>query len=217
VSISFPCEPWKPFEEDLDDDIQSVALTSSFLTLISATLVKGGEGGGAVTAFVLLINLMVVAFSLWALVYDTIPSLIEEYQAKYDVAMAALAAMKAKLEKVDVGQKLGGVEQLKSPSGTEKANDASKESSNGLTINNAEVDEQISKLFARYDLDSSGTLNTKDELEQLCYNLAFKLKLENSTKDMDAFLNQVPELNDANAWDEATFALWFKKNILQQS
>merc|ERR1712146_23437 len=86
-----------------------------------------------------------------------------------------------------------------------------------VTLSEAEVNSKIHDLFARYDLDSSGTLNTKDELEQLCYNLAFKLKLENSTKDMDAYLNQVPELNDANAWDEATFAQWFKKNILQQS
>merc|ERR1711988_459467 len=61
-------------------------------------------------------------------------------------------------------------------------------------LKEADVDEHIGKLFARYDLDSGGTLNTKDELEQLCYNLAFKLKLENSTKDMDAYLNQVPEL-----------------------
>jgi len=37
--------------------------------------------------------------------------------------------------------------------------------------------EIMAQCFKRYDLDSSGTINTAEELEQLCTNLCFKLKI----------------------------------------
>lgn len=34
------------------------------------------------------------------------------------------------------------------------------------------------RVFQRYDLDSSGTVNSRDELEQLTINLVYALKLQ---------------------------------------
>ena len=37
------------------------------------------------------------------------------------------------------------------------------------------------RIFQRYDFDSSGTVNSRDELEQLTINLAYALKLQVKT------------------------------------
>lgn len=207
---------FQPFDDDLDDDLQSVSLIGTFLTLIAATLIKGKEGSELVTVFVLAINLLVIGFAVWTTVVDTIPSLIEEYQIKYDQAMESLKLLKSKFstDVVKTFEPEGGMDVQESNKDKDQ-NAPELPHSPAIQFESSEVDSHISKLFARYDLDSSGTLNTKDELEQLSYNLAFKLRLENSTKDMDTYLSQVPELTDDNAWDEQTFSLWFKEKILQ--
>ena len=42
-------------------------------------------------------------------------------------------------------------------------------------VDRVDVDQLIVKYFARFDLDGSGSLNSKDELDQLTTNLLFKL------------------------------------------
>jgi len=82
-------------------------------------------------------------------------------------------------------------------------------------LKRSQIQETSESLFVRYDLDGSGSINSHDELEQLTYNLAFKLKLQISTKDMDAILGGVSGLEAAGgAWDMAQFQAWFTKEVV---
>merc|ERR1719160_715587 len=89
----------QPYAEDIDDDIQSVALGSTFLTLMSATMVRAKEGGATVMIFILAVNLLVMVFGIWTIFADTIPTVIEEYELRYLEMMEALEKMQEKMEK----------------------------------------------------------------------------------------------------------------------
>jgi len=84
-------------------------------------------------------------------------------------------------------------------------------------LDKAEVDKQIKKMFGRYDLDSSGTINSKEELEQLVYNLAFKLDLQKPEIDVEKCLAHYPEIETHNAMDEAAFNEWFVGTVLAKA
>jgi hypothetical protein len=71
---------------------------------------------------------------------------------------------------------------------------------------------EIEKMFDRYDLDGSGTINTSEELKQLVYNLAFKLEL--SKPEVEKCLIAMPEMTEENAMDEVTFTKWFNETVL---
>lgn len=82
----------------------------------------------------------------------------------------------------------------------------------------------IAKLFARYDVDDSGTINTVEELRQLTMNLLYKLggveegKVNGSAKyiwatkaaEIAVKLDDAGELDDNNAWDIRQYTDWFK-------
>lgn len=69
--------------------------------------------------------------------------------------------------------------------------------------------------FNRYDLDGSQTINSSDELKQLCTNLVVKLDLALDVSDIDkvvklagAFADDA-DATDGNNWNLETFVAWF--------
>jgi len=70
-------------------------------------------------------------------------------------------------------------------------------------------------IFARYDIDSSGTLNTADEMRQVCVNLRFYHP--ELVKDMEiATLHAVADaaaISCENPLGFEDFSLWFKANL----
>jgi len=97
------------------------------------------------------------------------------------------------------------------------------------------VDDIIDKYFARFDLDGSGTLNGKDELDQLTSHLVFKLAQLNypvsvhlvppddliiesplgafEPRNLTQMLANLPELNDENSWTLEDFKTWFAASV----
>merc|ERR1711871_186313 len=75
---------FQPFDDDLDDNLQTAALLASFLTLVTTVLIRANEGGGMTSLFIMFVNLGVLATAIYGLVEDVIPSLIEEYTDQYD-------------------------------------------------------------------------------------------------------------------------------------
>merc|ERR1712086_394550 len=72
----------------------------------------------------------------------------------------------------------------------------------------------ISDYFNRYDLDGSGTINSKEELKQLCTNLVVKLDLDMEVADIDDKVTKAGAFKDedpANGqeWDVQAFSTFF--------
>jgi len=57
----------------------------------------------------------------------------------------------------------------------------------------AEAAALADRLFERYDVDQSGSLNTHNELRMFTINLCFKLELNTTQKDVDAELREFPD------------------------
>jgi len=83
-----------------------------------------------------------------------------------------------------------------------------------VNMSDKELHEEMEKYFHRYDLDESGTLNSVEELQQLCTNLCFKLDLQLSGDEIDSVVNCAGELNDLNEWDVNEFCEWFGERFL---
>merc|ERR1711871_1496391 len=73
--------------------------------------------------------------------------------------------------------------------------------------------------FNRYDLDGSQTINSSEELKQLCTNLVVKLDLPMDVSDIDAVVGAVgafeddpvdsPPKGQRNEWNLDAFVAWF--------
>merc|ERR1712028_332530 len=79
-------------------------------------------------------------------------------------------------------------------------------------INQEELRETQLKYFNRYDLDGSKTINSAEELMQLCTNLTVKLNLKVRIADLQALVDE-NDL-DAEEWDFEEFKEWFDEIIL---
>lgn len=66
----------------------------------------------------------------------------------------------------------------------------------------------IQQYFRRYDLDDSGTINSSEELQQLCTNLSVRLELKFSVNDIDSKVTSAGDMS-VNAWDLDQFTQWF--------
>jgi len=62
--------------------------------------------------------------------------------------------------------------------------------------------------FTRYDLDGSGTINSSEELKQLCTNLVVKLELDMDVKTIDKFVGQAGDM-EKECWTFDQFKDWF--------
>jgi len=74
----------------------------------------------------------------------------------------------------------------------------------------------INDYFNRYDLDGSGTINSSEELKQLCTNLVVKLDLDMEVAEIDAKVKAAGAFKDDkdakesdNNWDVESFKHWF--------
>jgi hypothetical protein len=207
---------YQPFEDDLDDNLQSAALFATFLTLTAAIMLKSGEGGPSTTALLMFTNLFVVAIAMYALVRDTIPSIIEQYTNRWDDAVKVadtLLQMQSEFEELEniaavaEAATVVGVVSLAGKDGEKDENQAVDDSTEKAP---SELDNQIERLFKRYDLDLSGTINSWDELEQLICNLGYRLELDLNPTQIDEIIEQVKSENDEISWDLPTFCSWYK-------
>merc|ERR1711988_676356 len=62
--------------------------------------------------------------------------------------------------------------------------------------------------FTRYDLDGSGTINTTEELKQLCTNLVVKLELDMDVAGIDDRVTSAGDM-DVQAWGLEKFQQWY--------
>jgi len=70
----------------------------------------------------------------------------------------------------------------------------------------------ISQYFRRYDLDESGTINTYEELQQLCTNLSVRMELSWTVGDIDAKVTSAGNMEENN-WDLDNFVDWFAQEF----
>lgn len=92
ISSVFTCAhiKFQPFEEDLDDSLQTCSLLSTVLTywgcalLLASNLDVQNDPDPKVGIFMVMVNVAVLAFALYAMFYDTIPSVIDDYRTKYE-------------------------------------------------------------------------------------------------------------------------------------
>jgi len=66
--------------------------------------------------------------------------------------------------------------------------------------------------FTRYDLDGSGTINSNEELKQLCTNLVVKLELDMDVKTIDEYVTKAGNMATL-CWDFELFKVWFVKEF----
>jgi len=219
---------FQPFENDVDDNLQSAALLATFLTLVSATVIRSGENGTNTEIFIMAVNVLVLVSAGYALIVDTIPKAYEEYslywaaatdmQGSLQDATDDLAEMDMHTEVVSGATSGATILGSQDPSNCVTRLDKDEVLLLARPMpkdeDNAELDEQIERLFRRYDLDASGTVNSFDELEQLCCNLGYRLELELNPKDIDMIISNVKEETPYIEWDLPTFSVWFKQKFL---
>lgn len=70
----------------------------------------------------------------------------------------------------------------------------------------------IQQYFKRYDLDESGTINSSEELQQLCTNLSVRMELPFSVSDIDNKVSTAGDM-DVNNWDIDEFIKWFSQEF----
>jgi hypothetical protein len=147
---------------------------------------------------------IVFVVAMYAMIMDTIPSLIEYYTAKWDKAMRLGDAVMKMANDAEEANAAVAHTTLNINKGASKENEKSEVD---------ELDVQIERLFLRYDLDGSGTINSWDELEQLCCNLGYRLELDLLPAQIDEIIDGVKAANDSIEWDLPTFTLWFKEKF----
>eukprot|EP00656_Telonema_subtile_P044254 TRINITY_DN5053_c0_g1_i1.p1 TRINITY_DN5053_c0_g1~~TRINITY_DN5053_c0_g1_i1.p1 ORF type:complete len:296 (-),score=96.72 TRINITY_DN5053_c0_g1_i1:216-1103(-) len=73
-----------------------------------------------------------------------------------------------------------------------------------------ELHQMMEDYFTRYDLDGSSTINSNDELKQLCTNLVVKLELDMDVKTIDEYVTKAGDMAQLE-WKFETFKEWFRK------
>jgi F0F1-type ATP synthase membrane subunit b/b' len=228
---------FQPYDDDLDDNLQTSALLATFLTLVITVLIKSKESGPATMAFMMVVNFGVLATAMYAMVMDTIPGMIEEYTEQIDQVVALKDTLLAEAAAAAEARELAAAAKSKAaasvPDKVETAAAVATSSTSAAVATAAiaatatdgadkdggkdtqsDLDKQIHRLFLRYDLDGSGTINSFDELEQLCCNLGYRLELELNPKQIDTIIGKVKEENPSIEWELQEFSTWFKATFL---
>ena len=137
-------------------------------------------------------------------------------QAKKNVSKSEIAASKAANKKLEENQR--EVIAQKSAERKMKAAKAKKKAADDAKAVRSGDDAVIAKLFQRYDIDASGTMNTSDEFHALTLNLLFKLKARQPTPmltepQLAKVVKKVGRIDDTNAWGVDKYCEWFKKEF----
>jgi len=77
-----------------------------------------------------------------------------------------------------------------------------------------DLEATLAKLFDRYDLDDSGTVNSNEERAQLTYNVIINMNLNISNEIVQDALTVAPPLSDNYEWNLEQYCAWFRKVIL---
>lgn len=193
---------FSPYDEDVDNNLAAVGGVATTATLLVAVLIKSGQTGGATTGIIMGVNLLVFVCTIYFICFKIIPDFIEDNERRIKRAMFIAKKAKQKaLEKLDNH----GMEIGVSSNGNAVSNgDVKKEGWFGKpdlepvssdiskvenplrpdvqTSTKLPDDEELRdiqmKYFNRYDLDGSQTINSAEELMQLCTNLTVKLDLK---------------------------------------
>merc|ERR1712072_617774 len=72
-----------------------------------------------------------------------------------------------------------------------------------------ELEGMMNDYFTRYDLDGSNTINSTDELKQLCTNLVVKLELDMDVQTIDKYVTSAGNLDGDKAWNFEQFKDWY--------
>jgi len=80
-----------------------------------------------------------------------------------------------------------------------------------------ELRENATRLFHRYDLDESGTVNSQQELQQITINLAFTLELQVKYQAMQDVIDSAMLDKLQEEWSLEQYISWFVKNVLPLS
>jgi len=79
-----------------------------------------------------------------------------------------------------------------------------------------EFEQHLERLFRRYDLDNSGTINSSQEFYQLVTNLCWAMHpmgLSVTTAELQAKVNAVGQISDQNAKCKLDVQEWFLRNF----
>lgn len=72
-----------------------------------------------------------------------------------------------------------------------------------------QFDKVYEELFMRYDLDGSGTINSKEEFQMLTTNMAFKLDLQ---ANIDKVSTDIDMVDFTCSYDQQGYRSWFAKH-----
>jgi len=220
AGVFFLCIHFKyqPYEEDMDDNLQTAALIANFLTLVTTILVrehkliqkydpKAEIDSTANNAFLLSVNMLVLATALYALAVDTIPSVVDDYQQKLAMVLNVKATLQSAASEYTNATELQ--RHATTCTFSDKEQSELSEGQNTVKDKQTALDEkQVGELFKRYDLDGSGTINSYDELKMLCLNLCYRLELT-AVENIDAAINDLQEQQLQLEWDVNDFSAWF--------
>ena len=105
---------YQPFNSDEDDNLQSVSLGSSVLTLVSAAMIMDTHADNAAMATftIMAVNLAVVGFALYMLVFITLPDLYQSQKAQfhsYQQNVEDVVQFLERVEEYDEAGDIGGI------------------------------------------------------------------------------------------------------------
>merc|ERR1711912_97668 len=177
----------------------------------------------------MLVNLMVLSTAAYAFFMDTLPSMMDEVTEYWDMAQQLKEVLETAQQEHAIAKEASelakAAKEVKANKKKAAADDLDEEAEEQIedTLEkkeeeeDSELDRHIHRLFLRYDLDGSGTINSFDELEQLCCNLGYRLELDLNPTRIDAIIADVKGENPNIEWDEAHFSKWFKKTFTDET
>ena len=210
---------YQPFEDDIDDNLATTGGFSTTATLLLAVLLKAKVGTGLTGVLIIVVNLMVLVCALYQIFFDVIPEMIEKTQQKYDRAMWALEQAKRKYTGEDNDKMIveeNPTVELKedlAPLPPQPAKSNGPVEPAAADGNDEELRATQLKYFNRYDLDGSKTINSSEELLQLCTNLTVKLNLKVRLAELQQLVEEAGDMEE-NEWDFEEFKEWFDTTLL---
>jgi len=224
---------YTPFDEDTDDNLQTVSLASTILTMWGAIILTSKEDFPGTGLILVFINLMVVMLSLYIMAIDTFPTMYGELMSYIEACMA-LAKVTA-YDSDDSGEAKtkprtrdgegeakpvpATANEIKSkadfPSASNRCilTSCTHESATPVVLSIAS-EEDIQKLFRRYDFDGSGTMNSAEEFKNLVINVtsyatqaAPELHVQLNVLE-DAIAKTAPAV-EVSPMDLPTFIAWW--------
>merc|ERR1711865_483494 len=112
---------FRPFADDVDNNLAIVGGISTVCTMLMAVLVKSGNTGSGVNMIMMVVNLGVLACSMYAIFFSVIPDWIEDQEMKMRALAIQAAREEAALAKED---KQSTKKEANKDAGFSKAEDA---------------------------------------------------------------------------------------------